>query len=451
MQKTVDMRVQKSLTLLLWHWLPPLVTLALVLALHLDVPYHDQWDLLPLLDAYYQGSLQWQTLLQPHNGHILFLPKLVMLLLAVLTHWNTLAEVLFGFVCMLINWFLLQKMAGTFLARPLSISEKMILSLLVFSLSQAQNWLWGWQLQIPLALLFVLAGFSALFYLKSIWLAFIAASLCGVAASVSFGGSLPFWIAIIPLLWHRQRWLLLPWLIMTSAVLFTYVNTLLLSTDTTINNSTTFADVYQLMDVSELLRHTRNTLALLGNLVARFHMLAATLCGLAATIIISALCCHLPARQKNLALTMVLFSAGSALLVSLSRAGLGDEQMLASRYGTLTLPFWVVTAMLLMNTLSMNNILRGKKTTVWQISNIGLLLCLAASNIYSLQDFQQMHKRLQRGSVALATIDTAQGQHALPVINPRSDQAQALQEVEQLKRYQLSFFRNVQTSENSGL
>lgn len=440
MQKPVDTRVQKSLTLLPWHWLPPLVTLALVLALHLDVPYHDQWDLLPLLDAYYQGSLQWQTLLQPHNGHILFLPKLVMLLLAVLTHWNTLAEVLFGFVCMLINWFLLQKMAGTFLARPLSISEKMILSLLVFSLSQAQNWLWGWQLQIPMALLFVLTGFSAMYYLKSIWLAFIAASLCGVAASVSFGGSLPFWIAIIPLLWHRQRWLLLPWLIMTSACWLTYMNTLL-STGTTINNSTTYADMYPLMDINELLRHARNTLALLGNLAARFNMLAATLSGLAAVSIIIFHYHRLTAGQKSLALTFALFSIGGALLVSLSRAGLGDEQMLASRYGTLTLPFWAVTAMLLMNTVSI----------AWRISSMALLLSFLISNIYSLQDFQQMHKRLQRGSVALATIDTPQGQHALPVINPRSDQTKALQEVEQLKRYQLSFFRNVQTSENSGL
>ncbi|HSC75030.1 MAG TPA: hypothetical protein VLB90_02195, partial [Pseudomonadales bacterium] len=426
-EKTLDAHVNKTLTTPPWHWLPPLITLSLVLALHVDVPYYDQWDLLPLLDAYYQGTLQWQDLLQPHNGHILLLPKIVMLGLAILTQWNTLAEVLFSFICMLINWFLLQKIAGILLGRAPSITEKITISLLVFSLSQAQNWLWGWQLQIPLALLLILSGICSLLCIRNNCLALVAATICGAAATVSFAGSLPFWLAVIPVLWQRQRILLLPWLLISSTAVFTYAYLLALSQHSSVEP--TF-----LLSATEIFRHTKNTLALLGNLVAHFDMLAAILVGFSATVIVSLQYSRLSSRQKNLALALLLFSAGSALLVSLSRSGLGDEQMLASRYATLTLPFWITTAVLLMT----SHCAQPIRNSICLL----LLASLLLSDVYSFKEFQQLHNRLQRGHTALARIDSIEGRKQIAVINPRKDQEQALQEALLLRQYHLSFYRH---------
>ncbi len=426
--------MQKSLTSLPWHWLPPLLTIALTIALHVDVPYYDQWDLLPLLHAYYQGTLQWQDLMQPHNGHILLLPQMVMLLLAVLTHWNTMAEVLFGFSCMLINWLLLEHMANTLLARTLSIAEKTVLSLLVFSLTQAQNWLWGWQLQIPLALLFILTGFCSLLYIRNHLVAFVAAALCGGAATFSFAGSLPFWIAVTPLIWQRQRVLLLPWLMISGICLLNYAQFIGALQSPTASN---------FIDATELLRHTRNMLALLGNLVARYNMIAATIAGFSAISIIALQYSTLSPRQKSLALSTLLFAIGSALLVSLSRAGLGDEQMLASRYGTLTLVFWMTSSMLLLE-----NIRKKKKKILWNSAGFLLLASLLISDIFSIKEFQQLHKRLQRGSIALAKIETPEGQNQIAVINPRKNREQALQEVQLLQQYHLSFYRHHPQDEN---
>lgn len=421
--------MQKTLASIPWHWLPPLLTLTLVLTLHLDVPYHDQWDLLPLLQAYYEGTLHWQTLLQPHNGHILLLPKTVMLLLAVLTHWNTLAEVLFGFVCMLASWQWLQAMGGTLLGRPLAMAEKTVLSLLVFSLSQAQNWLWGWQLQIPLALLLLLCGFAALLHLRNNVAALLVAALCGAGATLSFAGSVPYWLAVLPLLWQRQRWLVVPWLLGSAGGLALYLQ--LLGILPRADESSTL-----LPAASELLRHARNTLALLGNLVARYHMAAAVAAGLTAITILGLTLTRLSANQRNLALASVLFAGGSALMVSLSRAGLGDEQMLASRYGTLTLPFWTTASMLWFHRI------KHSRTPATIIAAVLLSLSLLANNLYSWQDFRQLHNRLQRGSVALAQIDTSQGQQQLAIINPRANREQALQEVRLLQHYRLSFYRD---------
>lgn len=400
----------------------------MILALHVDVPYHDQWDLLPLLDAHYQDRLHWQDLLQPHNGHILFLPKLVMMLLAISTNWNTLAEVLFGFCCMLGCWFLLQKISAGLLQRALVNHEKICISLLVFSLSQAQNWLWGWQLQIPLALLFLLAGFAALQLSHRPLVACMIAVACGIAANLSFAGSLPFWIAAIPLVWQRSRVLVLPWFTIGVACLWIYTRLYGLSANA--------SGLSFLADPDQQLRHLRNTLVLLGNLVARFDMISATCVGIAATLLIGMNITRLAGAQRSVVLAMALFSVGSMLMVSLSRAGMGDEQMLASRYGTLTLPFWMPVAMLLMERI------QNGSNRVWLTTGALLLLCLFANQAYSVKDFRQLHNRMQRGAAALATIDSEEGKRQLPVINPRSDKMLALQEVQLLKQYRLSFFRH---------
>lgn len=416
--------MQKLFSSLPWHWLPPLLTLAVVLSSHMDVPYHDQWDLLPLLHAWYQGTLQWQDLLAPHNGHILLLPKTVMLTLAVLTQWNTLAEVLFGFACMLGCWQLLQALAAILAGRSLLLAEQTALSLLVFSLAQAQNWLWGWQLQIPLALLCLLAGITLLLRQRSDSAALALAALCGAAATLSFAGSLPYWIAVLPLVWQRKPWLVLPWLLIAALCLLAYARLAGMSGGG------------HWPDPAELPRHLRNTLAVLGNLVARYNGLAATAAGVIGLAIVAMPFARLAPAQKALASSLLLFCLGSALLVSLSRAGLGDEQMLASRYGTLMLPFWTVATILL---------LQG----IRQPANKGalltgtLLLCsVIGSSLYSLQDIQQLHKRQTKGALALAQINTAAGQQQLAVINPRHDRAQALQEVALLQQYRLSFFRH---------
>lgn len=399
-----------------------------MLLLHVDVPYHDQWDLLPLLDAALRNEFRWADLLQPHNGHILLLPKLVMLALALLTQWNTLAEVLFGFLCMLGSWRLKQAMAAQLLSRPLLLSEKTVLSLLVFSWSQAQNWLWGWQLQIPLALLLLLCGFAALQRIRHDGTAILLAALCGTAAMLSFAGSLPFWFAVLPLLWQRRRWLVIPWLLLCCLLLFTYAS---------IAGMADAGDAAAaLPDASEILRHLRNTLALLGNLVARFNFHAAIVAGFCGVALLLWQAWLRSATVRALSLSVLLFAAGTALLVSLTRSGLGDEQMLASRYGTLTLPFWVVLAVLLSDAIH-------SKVQPMRLAIAGcLLFSLLASQAYSWQDFYQLHRRLERGAVALQQIDTEQGRKLLPVINPRSDRERALQEVLLLRQYRLSAFRD---------
>ena len=123
------------------HWLTLLPVIVCVLYYHLDVPYHDQWDLLPLLDAYYQGTLTLNDLLKPHNGHILLLPKIIMLLLAISTHWNTFAEVLCSLLLGAINFALFLTFAKQLAGVRFTVLHKCAIGLVAFSLAQAENWL----------------------------------------------------------------------------------------------------------------------------------------------------------------------------------------------------------------------------------------------------------------------------------------------------------------------
>ncbi len=421
--------MRTALQQLPWHWLPAALTLVMILYWHIDVPYHDQWDLLPLLQAKSEGTLTWQAMLAPHNGHILLLPRAIMLVLATLTHWNTLAEVLFSFGCILACWHILRIFTTQLLTRALSKPEQFCLALLVFSWAQAQNWLWGWQLQIPLALLCSLCGFASLLLLRNSFIAFVVALVFGVAASVSFAGCLPYWMAALPLLWQREKILLLPWLLFSAVGAAAYLQLLHNTAPTSFNTLSinTFAPLSLLS----------GSLLVLGNLVARYYTLVALLSALVMLfVIVIASATHSQTKaQRTIALSLLLFSVGSALLIAATRGGMGSQQMLASRYGTLTLPLLVVAFAALRS-----------NTALWSKALSALLLvsCIASS-VYSVKEFRQLHNRLQNGATALALLQTnpndETGQKKLVAINPRTDQQKALQEVKLLQQYGLSFYR----------
>lgn len=405
-----------------WHWLPPALTLMMILYWHIDVPYHDQWDLLPLLQAKINGTLTWKALFAPHNGHILFLPRVIMLALASLTHWNTQAEVLFSFCCMLACWYLLQVFTAQLLARTLSKSEQFCLALLVFSWAQAQNWLWGWQLQIPLALLCSLSGLVGLLLLRNAFTAFVIALIFGIAASLSFAGCLPYWIAAIPLLWQRKKILLLPWLILCTVGAMLYLQ--LLHNKTLL--STNFHNLLSLLN---------DILLVLGNVVGHYHPATATISAIAALAVIASAIPQQTPKQFTVIFALFLFSAGAALLIAIGRGSMGSEQMLASRYSTLTLPLFVVVFAILRS-----NAVQWSKP----LEALLLISCIFSS-LYGIKELHQLHNRLQNGAIALSLlqIDTndSTGRKKLVAINPRSDQQQALNEVHQLQQLHLSFYR----------
>src|SRR5712672_382899 len=135
----------------------PLLILIWVVARYaIDVPYLDQWDLVPLIDKMYQGQLTVHDLWMQFNEHRIFFPKLIMLGLARLTHWNIRYEsavsVLLAMAVFLVLACQIRASARVFGGRQLRWALPAC-SLVAFSVSQYENFLWGWQLGLLLGLL----------------------------------------------------------------------------------------------------------------------------------------------------------------------------------------------------------------------------------------------------------------------------------------------------------
>jgi hypothetical protein len=135
---------------------PPAATLLAVQAYAVNVPYWDQFEFPRLLAMLASGTLRWPDLVAQHNEHRLPAPRLVWLALAVVSRWNVVweqyASIAVAAVTLIVLADVLRRTVGTIdpaLGRWLSVPT----SLLVFSLAQAENWDWGWQLQVFLNLL----------------------------------------------------------------------------------------------------------------------------------------------------------------------------------------------------------------------------------------------------------------------------------------------------------
>jgi len=189
--------------------LVPLAFLIWVVAQYaVDVPFRDQWELVPLLEKTYHGELTFHDLWAQHNEHRLIFPQIIMLLLARLTRWNIHYELAVNII-MALGIFAVFIHQVKITGRKLGIAGLPwaipAISLIVFSISQYENWLWGWQLQMFLNLLAVAGGIVLLANDTFRWWKFAAAALLGIVATYSFANGALFWPIGLMLLFIKTR------------------------------------------------------------------------------------------------------------------------------------------------------------------------------------------------------------------------------------------------------
>jgi len=121
----------------------------LVGKLSVNVPFSDEWELVPLLRKQAARSLRWADVWAQHNEHRSFFPELIMLKVARFTHWNIRAEVLVNLVLaamtLAVLLFLLKRTLGLLGRGPYAVAA-VLFSWMMFSPRQWENWLWGWQM-----------------------------------------------------------------------------------------------------------------------------------------------------------------------------------------------------------------------------------------------------------------------------------------------------------------
>lgn len=324
---------------------PFVFLLVVVFSFAVDVPFYDHWDFVPFLSRSFEGELSFGDFWAQHNEHRLIFPRLIMLALARASAWNVgyeiAASVAFAAATLLL---LLRRLAMTGREAGLSLRWLIpVVSLIVFSVGQWENWLWGWQVQIFINVWAAVAGVYVLTAGSLSPLRLAGGAGLGVVATYSFGSGAAFWVAGAFVVHsviedRRRRWkYLAAWSAVTAAVMASY----LYGYETPPWHPSLW---YSLQHPLTFARHVLNYL---GGPVAGSSALLAAPAGLLGLLAQAALVVWLaPLGLRRLIpyLALGLYALTSAVITGIGRAGMGSDQALASRYVTVGQLLWISVA-----------------------------------------------------------------------------------------------------------
>ena len=338
-------------------WIQALVPLALLVCVvaryAVDVPYLDQWELVPLLEKSYHGELTLHDLWTQHNEHRILFPQIIMLALARLTGWNIRCE-------LAVNVILALGIFAVFACQLKMTKQKLgvgslswavpAVSLVVFSLSQHQNWLWGWQLQMFLNLLAVLGGIVLLAQATFHWRRFVAAAGLGIVATYSFANGALFWPIGLAILFigtagiRERKPALIGWTLIGGLTLWSYFYHYHKPEE---HPALSLIFQMPLEYIAYVFKYIGSTCAqgvggsraIDGVLAFMFGVFGMVTLGWAGVMLVRKQIAGFRVLLPYFA--MSLYSIGSALITGVGRLGFGSNQALASRYCTMETPLWV--------------------------------------------------------------------------------------------------------------
>jgi hypothetical protein len=342
------LKVKKSWLLATLVSLPIIYLAVLLVQKTVNVPFWDQWELVPIINDYKTGHLSLHDLWQQHNEHRIFFPRIVMMLLAIITHWNTRVEAFAGFLIAVLG-FIIFCLIFRQAQKKLTIGATLLtalFSVIWFSPVQYDNWLWGWQIQWFLCVLGVMiVTYSIGLIVKERGvgaksLVFLLAG--GILAQYSLGGGILIWpIAIAALCYLRisKKNILLSSgvaVLTTALYYFNYQNPQGPSKSLAIHQPVNFIKYFFIY---------------LGRPLSYFHRLTFVL-GFLTFSAFMALVIYLflkkPEEFKKLLpwVMLGLFAICSAVITDLSRLGFGVSQAYSGRYATISSLLLISTIML---------------------------------------------------------------------------------------------------------
>ena len=323
--------------------LVPLAYLVVVCATHhADVPFWDEWEMVPRLEHLASGTLTLHDLWMQHNEHRPLFPVATILVLAKLSGWNLdweiAVNVLLGAGIFAVFWAYLRAAWEPRGGAPFWLLP--VLSVLVFSPVQWENWTWGWQMQV---LMCVLAS------TLTCWLVarsgggdgrFGAAVACAVWATYCFASGLVVWIAQPFGLWltggRRRAFRLVVWAAAAALTMATYFYDFQRPPQPSmLSNFTSVAAAWRVVSYA---------LVYFGEPVTAHANEWAPWAGFAVVAAFAALVVRLRAMRDDpifLFPALVGFQAlGIAAASALGRSWMGIDQAMSSRYCSLSIPMW---------------------------------------------------------------------------------------------------------------
>jgi hypothetical protein len=332
------------------HVLAALITIVpfaylvrMVMLRYVDVPLWDSWEMVPRLQHMYSGSLTFTDFWGQHNEHRPFVPVAILLLLARLSDWDMRWEAALNLVLSVGIFSVYVAYLRTAWRERGGAPVWMVpvLSLLLFSPVQWENFLWGWQAQLLLCALVTALG-SYLISRRTLG----GAIACGVCASYSFGSGLFFWPSQAVGVWlsggrHRVRRLAI-WIGAGALTFASYLYDF--------HRPGQPPMLSNFSSLAALRAYTMYVLTQLGNPIGGFDPRVAPVAGAAVLVAFVALVVRLRAFHAEsiylFPLLVGLQTLATSAMSGTGRAWMGVDQAQSSRYTTLTLPIWcAVTAL----------------------------------------------------------------------------------------------------------
>ncbi len=428
----------------------PLLVLAINFAkYHVDVPFWDQWNFVPLLGKSYEEGITFRDLWGQHNEHRLLLPRLIMLGLAHASRYNVVWE--------LVVILLLAAAIFALLGRQLTKTSKAwegsglpwsipVLSLLIFTLGQAENWLWGWQIQIFLNVLAVVAGLTLLGNRAFQWGRFWWALGLGILATYSFANGLIFWpLGFLALLLAAPRdkgqkiLALAAWTVSTVVIAFSYF----------------YQFRYQSPSgrpwthfLSQPGEYVLYLLKYLGRPVVNYegYALAIGLIGLLLFGAFTFLFLRNKREKVHAFLPFFLFglySIGCGMLTGIGRVGFGSSQAMSGRYVPFSALIWVSNfAFLTALSQEIRARVRARTVKILGLAGIGVVALLLVFGI-ARTSFRVGHRvfKSYHARMSPARAELWRGEDDRVLLNLYIDADYIRQGIEILKKHCLSVFR----------
>ncbi|MGH7706479.1 MAG: hypothetical protein ACREM6_00875, partial [Vulcanimicrobiaceae bacterium] len=186
-------------------WLCAPVVGLTVTALAVNVPMFDEWTWAPLVLAMHDGQLRAADLWAQQQAHRSVLPTALMLALARFDGWDVRIEAAVNLALALATQVLLWRLFAR-VPQTRRGPAFLVASLLLFSLLQSENWLWGFQLSWFAVNLFVVAVVALLCAPAAGRAAFTAAAVAAIGASLSLIFGFGAWVAgVVALVGRRRR------------------------------------------------------------------------------------------------------------------------------------------------------------------------------------------------------------------------------------------------------